>query len=121
MFNATILGHFLQPYHRGILTHADAVGQEGLEGDGPYMMIALRAQGEHVVEGAFETYGCPAAIACGSWLMQWIEGKTVAEAEAIETDELSAVLGGLPLGKEHCAYLAVTALRSALRQLKAAA
>ncbi len=117
MFNETILNHFLQPFHRGIPAQADAVGQEGVPGEGPYMAIALRIEGEYIVEGHFETYGCPAAIACGSWLMKWIEGKTASDIAAIEADELSAVLGGLPLGKEHCARLAVGALRSALSQL----
>lgn len=117
MFNETILSHFLGPYHRGITGHADAVGQQGLAGEGPYMAIALLAEGNRIAEGYFETYNCPAAIACASWLMKWIAGKTPAQAQALEASDLSAALGGLPLGKEHCAQLALDALRSALSQL----
>jgi nitrogen fixation NifU-like protein len=119
MFNATILHHFLEPYHQGIADAdaADAVGQEGIPGEGPYMTVTLRTESERLVEGRFETYGCPAAVACGSWLMKWIEGKTVAQAATIETADIAAVLGGLPLGKEHCAQLAIGALRSALDEL----
>lgn len=116
MFNATILQLFAQPYHRGACLDADVAGQEGLEGEGPYMEVFLRVQDDLIHEGYFETYGCPAAIACGSWLMQWIEGKTSAQAASIQTPELSAVLGGLPLGKEHCAELAIKAMHSALQQ-----
>ena len=116
MFNDTILNHFLAPYHRGDFGEADVIGQDGIEGEGPYMEIALQMDGERIRQGHFETYGCPAAIACGSRLMQWIEGETVADAADLKAEELSALLGGLPLGKEHCARIAISALNSALRQ-----
>ena len=116
MFNSTVLSHVLQPYHQGELPQADAVGQEGFEGEGPFMIIALRIQEARVREGSFQTYGCPAAIACGSWLMKWLEGKTLAEAGNLQVEDLSLALGGLPLGKEHCAELTICALRCALRE-----
>jgi NifU-like protein involved in Fe-S cluster formation len=56
-----------------------------------------------------------AVIACGSWLMQWVKGKTKEQAKVIQPCDLELVLGGLPLGKEHCAGLAVKALRSTLQ------
>lgn len=105
----------------GILPDADAEGQEGLEGAGPYLKVYLKwngDQGNHdnetIAEAWFETYGCPTAIACGSWLMKWVEGKTKEQAQIIEPRDLEVVLGGLPLGKEHCASLAVKALRATL-------
>ena len=97
------------------LAEADAIGQDGIPGEGPYMTLYLRLEGENIAEASFETYGCPAAIACGSWLTQWITGKTADAASIITADDLMRVVGGLPLGKEHCASLAVNALRSAMR------
>ncbi len=83
------------------------------------MVIALKIAEGHIAEAWFETYGCPAAIACGSWLTKWLEGKTPEQATALEAEDLSVVLGGLPLGKEHCAQLAVKALRQALKAVQA--
>ena len=83
------------------------------------MILALRVRNAIVSEGRFETYGCPAAIACGSWLMKWIEGKTTGEAGELTASDLSVALGGLPLGKEHCADLTIQALRSALSEITA--
>jgi NifU-like protein len=102
----------------GTLADADAEGQEGIEGAGPYLKVYLKWEGDKenqtIGQAWFETYGCPTAIACGSWLMQWVEGKTKEQAQIIEPRDLELVLGGLPLGKEHCAGLAVKALRGAL-------
>ncbi len=114
--NASLLTeHYLEPHHRGTLADADAEGQEGLEGAGPYLKVYLKWHGDQIGEAWFETYGCPTAIACGSWLMKWVEGKTKEQAQVIEPRDLELVLGGLPLGKEHCAALATKALQNALR------
>ena len=61
--------------------------------------------------------GCPNAIACGNWVARWVAGRTPGEARILEAEDLRRVLGGLPLGKEHCADLAVDALRAALRKV----
>ena len=120
MFNSTVLAHVLQPYHQGKLPNPDVIGQQGFPDEGPFMMLALRVRNGRVSEGRFETYGCPAAIACGSWLMRWIEGKNIDEVGELSADDLSVALGGLPLGKEHCAELTIHALRGALREIGAA-
>lgn len=117
MFNQTILEHFLAPYHRGPFIEANAIGQEGIEGEGAFMQIALHAEEGRVTQAYFQTYNCPSAIACGSWLMKWLEGQTITTAASLEASDLMSVLGGLPLGKEHCAELAVKSLRHALHQV----
>ena len=48
-----------------------------------------------------------------------MEGREPAVLALLEAEDLMQVLGGLPLGKEHCAYLAVNALRDALKQWQA--
>lgn len=81
------------------------------------MQIALRAEAGRVAQAYFQTYNCPSAVACGSWLMKWLEGQTISTAASLEASDLMSVLGGLPLGKEHCAELAMKALRYALQQV----
>lgn len=117
MFNETVMEHFAAPYHQGDFPEANVLGQEGIEGEGAFMHIALRVEDGRVLQGYFQTYGCPSAIACGSWLMKWLEGQAIAKAASLEANDLMRVLGGLPLGKEHCAELAVKALRHALHQV----
>ena len=70
---------------------------------------------EGVVEAAaFRTHGCATTIAAGSCLAEWVTGLPVAEATAITPEALNDRFGGLPLGREYCAGLAVRALRRAL-------
>lgn len=121
MFNATVLHHLDHADNQGVLENAEIIGQEGFPGEGPYMVLYLHFAGEQVAAARFETYGCPAAIACGNWITQWLPGKTVEMASVIEADDLMRMLGGLPLGKEHCALLAIKTLRSALRRAAAPA
>ena len=109
--------HFVAPYHQGNFPEANALGQEGIPGEGAFMQIALHVEEGRVTQAYFQTYGCPSAIACGSWLMKWLEGREVSTAALLEPSELMVVLGGLPLGKEHCAELTVKALRYALNQV----
>ena len=55
------------------------------------------------------------AIAAGSVLTSWLPGHTALEAGLISASELIEKLGGLPLGKESCAALAISALGTALQ------
>ena len=105
---------FNDPRTLGALPDANAVGQEGVPGQGPYMTVYLKVVRETIEDARFETYSCPYAVACGSWVTRWAVGRTAEQARLLETGDLSLILGGLPLGKEHCASLAVNALRKAL-------
>lgn len=110
----TVVQLFNDPRTQGALPEPDAIGQEGVPGEGPFMTMYLKLDGDQVREARFETYGCPYAVACGAWVTRWVVGRTAEKARLLEASDLSAILGGLPLGKEHCAGLAVGALRRAL-------
>jgi nitrogen fixation NifU-like protein len=136
VYSNAVLDHFQHPRQAGTLAALPArepierdrtllesgrepvevVGTDGVAGQGNYLALQMRVDGERIAEAAFQTYGCPAAIACGSFVTEWITGKTVGEAATLEWDEVAVALE-LPLGKEHCAQLAVNALRDALNQL----
>lgn len=118
MYNDIILLHYLNAQHMGSLAQANAIGCDGIPDQGPYLKIYLKVEEEHIREASFETYGCPTAVACGEWLTTWSTGKAIHSATGIKAGELAAVLGGLPLGKEHCAELAVNALKFAIREFQ---
>jgi nitrogen fixation NifU-like protein len=117
MYNEIAMDHFENPRNAGRLSDADVVGQDGTPGQGPYMLLYLHLRAGRIADARFQTYGCPAAIASGSWVSQWVVGKTLEESAALEPGEVEHGLGGLPLGKEHCAPLAVNALKNALGQV----
>ena len=58
------------------------------------------------------------SIAAGSFLTEWIRGKSIDYADEISAELLRERLGGLPLSKRFCADLAVGALKCALRNYR---
>jgi NifU-like protein involved in Fe-S cluster formation len=98
------------------MSDPDFTGAAGISGQGPYLQLFAKVEADIVKEASYQTYTCPNAIACGSWMVRWMEGRGPEMLARLEAEDLMRVLGGLPLGKEHCAYLAVNALRSLLEQ-----
>ncbi len=95
----------------------EVAGQVGEPGQGPYMTVWITVADGRITVARYATYPCPIAHGCGGWLCRWLPTRTLAEAAAITAEDLRCVLGGLPLGKEHCADLAIEALRDALALL----
>jgi nitrogen fixation protein NifU and related proteins len=106
--------HFNSPRNVGTLEHPTAVGSAGTPGRGNYMVIHILLEAGCIRDIRYQTYGCPGAIAAGSAVTELAKGKTVEEAAGITRDAVDGLLGGLPLGKGHCADLAVGALQNAL-------
>ena len=113
MYSTMVMDRFLNPRRTGELLGATHYGVEGVPGDGPYAQIWLKLNEREVEDGSYETYPCPAAVACASLVVELAVGRTVEQAEAIEPTDIATILGGLPEGKEHCATRAIKTLRSA--------
>ena len=91
------------------------VGSEGTAGQGPFMLIVIKVNDHNRINDArYQTYGCPAAQACGEFVCNWACGKSLGEADKLTTADVIAGVGQPPLGREHCPGLAVNALRKAL-------
>jgi NifU-like protein involved in Fe-S cluster formation len=116
MYSEKVREHFLSPHNVGLLEDATHTGSEGKPGEGNYMVIYLRIESGVITKAAFQTYGCVGAIACGCELTDMVVGKSPEEALKITSKDILDALGGLPLGKEHCAGLATGALRNALKE-----
>jgi nitrogen fixation NifU-like protein len=81
-------------------------------GDTMEIWIELK---DGVLERArFEADGCLATIACGSMVTELARDKRILEAMEIGQSDVLDALDGLPGDSEHCALLAVTALKLAV-------
>lgn len=94
------------------------IGQSGNPGAGPWMRLIFQFDGTIFTDAKFETYGCPTAIRCGDWVAKWAIGRAPEQVQVIEAADLIVVVGGVPLGKEFCADLAVEALQDGLTKIK---
>jgi nitrogen fixation NifU-like protein len=116
MYSPTVMDHFGNPRNSGRPVRNNVTGVAGTPEAGPFMVLYLDVEGDYIREVGFQTYGCAPAIAAGSLLTEMIKGRGVEEASAINSKRLMEELGGLPLGKEHCAEIAISALADALRK-----
>jgi NifU-like protein involved in Fe-S cluster formation len=87
----------------------------GAPNRGPFLILDLLIRGDIISDARFQTYGCGPAIACGSMLTVLIIGRSIAEARSLSAAHLVKALDGLPDDKRHCADLAISALRDALK------
>lgn len=115
MYSDQVKEHFANPRNCGQLADAHGEGCAGEPGRGNYMIIQARLDDGRVAALGYKTYGCPPAIAAGSCITEMALGRSVEEALTITREELLTALGGLPLGREHCAALAVDALTKAVQ------
>jgi len=120
MLSSTVQLEAAAPYHLMPMEAPDYVGLAGIRGHGPYLQLYARVSGTTVIQASYQTYSCPNAIACGSWVTRWMEGRDPKTLSRLTDDDLMRILGGLPLGKEHCAILAVNALKDLLTNWQAA-
>lgn len=114
IFSPQVIDHFLKP--RNLKEIPEPHGMAVLTGPcGDTMYLALKMDKARIVEVGFLTDGCGPTVACGSMLTQLVSGRSLAEAAAIEQEDLLKALGGLPESHLHCAKLAVDTLHQTLK------
>lgn len=129
MENDEVMKRYKSPRFRGApdslgLETADAgivsaSGENMLCGDS--LSVAFRMQtladGSAVVEqGCYEGYGCTLCIASAEVVMETVRGLPVTDCLAITEDDVTAVLGGIEIGRsrKRCVRLPLEAMRRAL-------
>jgi nitrogen fixation NifU-like protein len=111
------MDHFQRPRHAGTLEDATAQVELTNPVCGDVLRLAVRVENKRVVAARFKVSGCVPAIACGSWLTEWLEGRSVDELGALTDTEIAEALGGLPPASRHAAQLAVDVLREVAKRL----
>ena len=106
------------PKNMGEMSDADAVGTVGSPDCGDMLRMWLKfteKDGQKVIDKAsFQSFGCQTAIAVASMATELLAGKTVEEAKALNSEQLSEPLGPLPPMKIHCGQMVEGALKEAL-------
>ena len=106
--------HLTNPRNAGELADANAVAEETNPVCGDRLRLSLVVRNGRIDAAGFLAYGCPPTLACGSVLIELIQGKSVQEAMKLTRADLLNALGGLPSRKHHAAALAVETLRTAI-------
>jgi len=117
LYREHILDHYAHPRNQGRLQAPDVVADadDPSCGDQVHLELALDADGR-VAQVAFEGEGCMVSMASASLFTEHIEGKTLAELEAMTDDDALALLN-VPLSpsRRRCALLPLEVLRAGLK------
>ena len=111
-----ILDHYENPRHKGVLDDAEAVVEGGNPGCGDIVKVYLKVNDGHIV-ATFEGEGCTISQASASYLMDEVNGKTLADVLAIDQEALMENLGKeIVQQRTRCATLSLDTLRAAIRK-----
>lgn len=116
-YHQKVIDHYENPRNVGTLdaTQKDVgTGIVGAPACGDVMKLQIRVDDAgNIIEARFKTFGCGSAIASSSWAAEWIEGKSLEDAEKLKNTVIAQELS-LPPVKLHCSMLAEDALKAAI-------
>lgn len=117
-FTDEFLTHAYTPQNVGLILDPDGFGSPtGACGD--TIEIYLRVDRDEKIERAvFMTDGCAHTIACASVITTIATGSSIEDALKIKADRIIDMLGGLPEDHVHCAKLAVSTLKLAIKDYR---
>jgi len=114
-YGEAVFERMTTPRYMGIIMDADAFGQvKGSCGD--TVIVYLKFEDGRVKTATFQTDGCGATIACGSYAAELARGKAPEDILDITGDTILNFCGGMPEENEHCATLAASTLHEAVNR-----
>lgn len=119
-YSEKVIDHYNDPRNVGSFTKNDDQVGTGLVGApecGDVMKLQIKVEDEKIVDAKFKTFGCGSAIASSSLATEWVKGKTLDEALAIQNTEIVKELS-LPPVKIHCSVLAEDAIKAAIQDYR---
>ncbi|MGN6569071.1 MAG: Fe-S cluster assembly scaffold IscU [Flavipsychrobacter sp.] len=121
-YSDKVIDHYQNPKNVGTLDKSKNNVGTGLVGApecGDVMRLQIEVDEESGVirDAKFKTFGCGSAIASSSLATEWLKGKTVDQAMAIDNMDIVEELN-LPPVKIHCSVLAEDAIKAAINDYR---
>lgn len=120
-YSEKVIDHYQNPKNVGTLDKSSKHVGTGLVGApecGDVMRLQIEVDDKGMITDAkFKTFGCGSAIASSSLATEWLKGKSVDEALAIDNMAIVEELN-LPPVKIHCSVLAEDAIKAAINDYR---
>lgn len=121
-YSEKVMDHFENPRNVGTLDKSKNNVGTGLVGapecgDVMRLQIEVNEEDGTIKDAKFKTFGCGSAIASSSLATEWLKGKSIDDALAIDNMDIVEELA-LPPVKIHCSVLAEDAIKSAISDYK---
>lgn len=121
-YSEKVIDHYSNPKNVGTLDKGKTNVGTGLVGapecgDVMRLQIEVDEQSGVISDAKFKTFGCGSAIASSSLATEWLKGKTIDQALAIDNMDIVEELN-LPPVKIHCSVLAEDAIKAAINDYR---
>ncbi|MDE3236218.1 MAG: Fe-S cluster assembly scaffold IscU [Bacteroidota bacterium] len=121
-YSEKVIDHYSNPKNVGTLDKGSKNVGTGLVGApecGDVMRLQIEVDDATGVikDAKFKTFGCGSAIASSSLATEWLKGKTLDQAVAIDNMDIVEELN-LPPVKIHCSVLAEDAIKAAINDYR---
>ena len=117
LYREHILDHYGNPRNQGTLESPDVTCEWDNPLCGDVVRIDLNLEDGRVSEVRFSGEGCVISMASASMLTEAIKGKTIAEMEALQDEDIFEMLGvELPPSRVRCALLPLRVLHKGLAE-----
>jgi nitrogen fixation NifU-like protein len=121
-YSDKVIDHYENPKNVGTLDKSSNTVGTGLVGapecgDVMRLQIEVDPATQVITDAKFKTFGCGSAIASSSLATEWLKGKTVDQALAIDNMDIVEELA-LPPVKIHCSVLAEDAIKAAINDYR---
>jgi nitrogen fixation NifU-like protein len=114
IYSETVIDHAINPRNLGVMKDFDGFARViGTCGD--TMEVWLKVKNSSIIDINYMTDGCGTSIASGSMMTELARGKSISVALRICQQDILEALGGLPEESQHCALLAASTLKAAIR------
>lgn len=117
MYSEKILDHFHNPRNVGEIEKPTAVVEAANPVCGDTLKLWVLVKNGTIAVARFKAAGCVPAVACASWMAEWVVGKSLADLSHLSPDQIEAALDRLPPASHHASVLAVDALKRLLEKL----
>lgn len=122
LYSPAIEQRFRQPQYAGSAQPHDLAGRAQTPGSSAVLALYLQVEQGTIVRARFQALGCPACIAAGDWVCEWLSGRELADlvdqadragSKGLNTQQISSALELAP-SKRHVALLVEDALVDAI-------
>jgi len=114
LYSEAFIDHFKNPRNVGELAAPAVTVQIENPVCGDILRLSARFEDGRVAEVRYKVRGCTAAIASGSALTEWMQGKTRAELSGLNREMIETAVGGLIPESKHAAVLCLDGVKKLL-------
>lgn len=117
LYREHILDHYGNPRNEGVLENPDISHERDNPVCGDVVRLDIKLEDGKVSEATFSGEGCVISMASASMFTEEIQGKTMADLEAMDDADIFEMLGvDLGPSRANCALLPLRVLQEALAQ-----